>query len=432
VVKAGYDAMTFKKIILGLIYFGLILTPIFGVQEYLDAFPAFGEMIGPSPLVVVKALKDSLLISIMILFLIDLSKGGKILRNSWLWLMIILIGISFLNTLLYEPLLAMIGLRVFSPFIFIFVSYRYIDLNIFKRFKKALIIICLLEFIVTLVQRSYAATPYGGRLYGTFIYPGPFALFMCFMLCLQLGDDLSRYKRIRKRSILFYFLSLYFILLTASGTGIIGILIISLVYFIVYYKMNQNIKKILLPFLLILPIILYLCLPLITGRAQIGKSGMIRISIFSEMFSSFGPKEILIGRYLGHGSNAAALVKVFNIVPITVPLSEEDQVFVADSFYTSLVAQVGVVFVVCYVVFLINLFIKAIRNKYNGINPAIVFVIPMLLIISYTGNVIEMFPINWLLFILCGIALRENTIKTEGNKLIVLETGTMDAKVVGA
>ncbi|MBC7121440.1 MAG: hypothetical protein H5T33_07760 [Candidatus Methanosuratus sp.] len=140
----------------------------------------------------------------------------------------------------------------------------------------------------------------------------------------------------------------------------------------------------------------------ITGRATIYRSLWTRIGIFSDVFISAGTKEMLIGRGLGAGSNVAVTFASLN------PLAswDPDTVFIADSLYSSMIAQAGILFLVAFLLLTVWVFRRAVSAPYIGMNPVVLLAVPAALV-GALGNVItEVFPVNWLLFIMYGVSLK--------------------------
>ena len=58
-------------------------------------------------------------------------------------------------------------------------------------------------------------------------------------------------------------------------------------------------------------------------------------------------------------------------------------------------------------VFNIYLFAKAISSRYQGIHPIALLAIPSAMVASLANNIIELFPVNWVLFAVYGLVLKE-------------------------
>ena len=85
-----------------------------------------------------------------------------------------------------------------------------------------------------------------------------------------------------------------------------------------------------------------------------------------------------------------------------------DRVFITDSLYASLMAQTGIFFLVAFLLLNVWVFRKALAARYSGINPIVLLLVPLVLIAAFGNVTTEVFPVNWLLFIMYGIALRRD------------------------
>lgn len=418
--------MTSKKLIGGLIYAAIILTPIFGFQDMLEFFPAFAGYFNIGPFGIIKAGKDILLAIIFILFFIDILLKQKFINKILLWSMLTIIASSFLITIVMSgQLIAFVGLRVFSPIILIFIAYKYVDMDGFRNIVKIICFIAILEFLIALAQMFYGS-PISGinylglatRPFSTFAKPWSFSAFICCAMALRLGLDLSLYLDVKKRTWLFVALSIVFVVLSGSGAGLLGLLMIFMMYILFYLRVHKYVKISVVPILLYLPIWVYINLPWLTGRQRIlSVSAATRYNIFGNLLAGYDVKEILIGKGLGIGSNASQTFMAFP--PINV--QNADQLFLADSFYTSVISQTGILFLFLFLGFTFYVLSRAWRNKYQGVNPVVLLFVPMVLTVSFAGIILELFPLNWLLFIIFGLALKEHKseeaeIKYECNK----------------
>lgn len=398
------------KLIPCLLYIGLILTPIFGFQELLRICAVLPGPVNAEAEILIKSVKDFLLMMIFLLFLIDVLNGRKFVSNILVWLMIAIIFVSFFITSLDgSPFLAVMGLRGFSPFLMIFIAYNYLDMEMTGKIVKILSFVLLLGFYAALAQALYGlplegVTYFGlaARPYGIFVHPWSFATFICFVLCFRAGFDISLYKHVTKDTWIFIIASTLFIFLAGSGTGLLTLSVFFISYFLLFCRVRPNTKTAVMPILLLIPILAFANLQLLTGRSNIYRSVQTRIDIFVDFVSSASIKEITIGKGLGVGSNAA--ITFLRLNPIG--FKGANMLFVADSLYTSIIAQVGIFFLMTFIFFNIYLFIRAAQNKYHGANAIALLVIPVAIVASLGNNVIELFPANWLLFIVYGLVLR--------------------------
>lgn len=399
-----------RKLIPSLICIGLVLTPIFGLQEWLKVINILSGSVHTQTEIIIKSTKDFLLVMIFLLFLIDVLNGRKFINNLFVWLMTAIIFISFCITSFDASLfLAVMGLRSFSPFLMIFIAYKYLDMEMVRKIVKILTFVLIFEFGMALLQMFFGShiagyTYFGlsARPYGTFVNPWSFAVFICFVVCLKLGLDIYLYRRITKEVWLFTLISIIFVFLTGSGTGVLMLSVLLVICFLFFYKVHSYIKAAVLPMVLLFSVLSFANLQLLTGRSNIYRSVQGRIDIFVDFVSSAGIKEIMIGKGLGVGSNAA--ITFLRLNPIE--LKGANMLFIADSLYTSLIAQVGIFFLMTFIFFNIYLFVRAAQSKYQGANAIALLVIPVAIVASLGNNVIELFPVNWLLFIVYGLVLR--------------------------
>ncbi|NIT57407.1 MAG: hypothetical protein GWN00_14600 [Aliifodinibius sp.] len=361
--------------------------------------------------IIIKSIKDFLLVIIFLLFLKDVLSGYKLVNNLLVWLMIAIIFVSFFITSLDgKPFLAIIGLRSFSPFLMIFIAYNYLDMDMIGKIVKILSFVLVLGFCAAFAHAFLGypieGTTYFGlaaRPFGIFFHPWSFATFICFVLCFRVGFDISLYKRATKGSLILIVLSTLFIFLAGSGTGLLTLSVFFISYFFFFCRLRPYIKAVVMPILLLIPLFAFANLQLLTGRSNIYISVKTRIDILVDFINSAGIKEIAIGKGLGIGSNAAVTFLRLN----PVGLKGANMLFTSDSLYTSLIAQVGIFFVIIFILFNVFLFITAAQSKYQGANAIALFVIPVAMVASLGNSLIEFFPVNWLLFIVYGLVLRK-------------------------
>jgi hypothetical protein len=360
----------------------------------------------------IKATKDLLLVIIFLLFLVDVLSGGKFVSSLFVWSMLTIILISFFITCLeVSPFLALIGLRAFSPFLFIFIAYKYFDMSIIRTVVRILSFLLVFEFCVALAQTFYGLPLQGltcfglaARPFGTFVHPWSFAAFVCLVLCFRMGFDVSLYEGITKITWILVAASIFFIFLAGSGTGVIALSVLLLTYFMFFWRIHAYIKAAVLPIVLLIPILIFANLQFATGRRDIYKSVQGRIDILANFMSAASVKDIIIGKGLGIGSNAALTFLKLNPMEVR----GADMLFITDTLFTSVISQTGVLFLLFFIAFNIYLFKRAINGKYKGINPISLLVIPSATVVSLGSSIIELFPINWLLFIAYGLTLKKS------------------------
>lgn len=400
------------RLIRRLILIALILTPVFGLQHWLRIFPGLEMSLGiSSQVVVIKVAKDVLLFLILLLFLLDVMGGRPILYDPVVSFLVTLLTISFVVTAVEsDPVLALIGLRGLSPFILVFIAYNYLDMTHVRSMVKVLVFLLLLELCAACVRARYGAAIHGSMYFGlaarpsgTFAAPASWSVFLCFIACYLLGSDIHRFGCPSRQTWCLVTIAALLVFLAASGTGVLALTVLLLCYFLFFSKMHPYVKASILPMLLLMICIVGGYLHVVTGRAMIYRSLGIRLHILSDVFFSGGPMDILIGKGLGIGSNVAVTFTKLNPLALGSP----DSVFIADSLYASLMAQMGIVFLIAFVLLNVCVFRRAIAERNSGINPIALLVIPVALV-GGCGNVLtEVFPVNWLLFMMYGMALKQ-------------------------
>lgn len=201
--------MTNRKLVQHLILLALFLTPFFGLQYWLQIMPSLGTYLGiGSQIVAIKAVKDVLLGGILLLALLDIVRGCPFLCHPIVWFMTTLIVSSFAVTFAKaSPLLALIGLRGISPFLLIFVAYRYLDMAYVRRLGRMLSFLLLLELCAAWVRARYGLATHGltylglaARPSGTFAAPASWSIFISFISCYLMGFDIFRYGHFRRKT----------------------------------------------------------------------------------------------------------------------------------------------------------------------------------------------------------------------------------------
>lgn len=404
--------MSTRRVIRGLLVIGFLLTPIFGLQDWLEVVPAFNQYVNIETQIVIKAMKDILLAAIVLLSVLDILRGRSFLRNPLVWLMLSLALIASLITSAEgKPFLALIGLRSLSPLLLIFIAYTYLDMAFIKRMRRVLVLVFMLECCAATLQ-ILIGIPIGGRTFfnlaarpfGTFGNPWSLAAFMCFVLCLSIGCDVYWYGRPRRATQALALLAAFFVYMTSSGAGVLTLAVILLAYVLLLRRDHPYAKAAIAPAVLLTPLLAFYNLTCLTGRPNIFSTVRMRLGILDTFVDSSGLKEVLIGRDMGVGSNAAVTFTHLS----STGFGGAETLFISDSLYLSLISQAGLLFLLCFLVFNILLFQKAMRHRYQEMNPVAIMTIPAIMIASLGNNVLEFFPVNWLVCIVYGVVLRRD------------------------
>ncbi len=402
-----------KSVVCYLILIGLALTPVLGLQLWLRVLPLLGAYVTDGPhVIMIKVTKDAILCAILICFILDVLRGRPILCNPLLLCIVVLLGISFAVTAAEQPpVLALLGLRAFSPFFLVFIAYSYLDMTHIRSVVRVLSFLLIVELCAACIRMRYGLAIHGvtylglaARPSGTFMSPSSWSIFLCFIICYMLGLDVHRFGRPRRRTRCLVAVSTILVLLSGSGAGVLALTTLLSCYLLFFSRANSYLKASLVPMFLLMACVIGGHLHTITGRATIYRSLWTRVGIFSDVFMSAGTKEMLIGRGLGAGSNVAVTFASLN------PLAswDSDTVFIADSLYASMMAQAGVLFLLVFLLLTVWVFRRALSAPYVGMNPVVLLAVPAALV-GALGNVItEVFPVNWLLFIMYGVALKRS------------------------
>lgn len=396
-----------------LIYFGIILTPIFGIIEFLFLMGNFGQVgftakFITSPLI--KAMKDFVLIFICLVYFCSFSLRPKMIKipNILILLFFIFLIINVFLGICYNGFnFTLLSIRIFLPMLLIVISYNLIGFDDMKVIKRVLVYLALFEMVLGVLQILMGRAFYGpsffgifSRVSGTFFTPNSLAIFLLVVNSFLLADGLKTVKD----KIIFLLLSIG-ILFTSSGIGIIGLFLGLFIFTLQSMKANINVKVVLFQLFLVIFCTIIISLPLVTGRGEkIGKSAMDRFYIFTNYFFSQNGIKLLFGNGVGVGSNTSEMLKWLGdrgVVPLDQDILRE-KAFISDSLYTSLLAQVGLMGLMFFLFFTYIVYRKAIVVGYTL--GTIFF--PVLLVASMASITIELFPVNWIYAIVAGHALR--------------------------
>jgi len=383
-----------------LINLAILATPLFTVTEYLSVMA--GSYVPLPTDLRVKIIKDVILLIIIILFGARVLISGKLKVNK-IVLLFTVIALSFaLGLVMNGAMFTLISLRVYLPFLLILISLSIYEDKDYETLNKILwglfiiqIVICFVQILLPTMGGGKAFFGIFHRLIGTFAYPNTLALFLLLVNSIFLFQPRS-FKRLIPLS-----LSCFLIIGTGSGAGILLMCIMFLLYFMLSTKLSAQIKPLLVFVFVFIIGISIIFLPIVSGRADVYSiSASKRADYLNETISNANMMQFLFGRGMGVGSNTVGFLANSNI------LEHNENVFINDSLFTSLFAQMGVlglgVFIVfnCYIVWL------AYRCKYN---LGVVF-LSIWFCYNLSGSGLEVFPVNWVYMLIVGrvINIRKN------------------------
>jgi hypothetical protein len=403
--------MTGRLIRLSL-YFGLLLTPVLYLPAILEMTTRVtaGGLPPGHGVIAIKAAKDILLLTVFLFFCLDVLRGYPFVGDPFVWLLAGGIGISFLVSLsLAGPVLGLIGLRGISPFILIFVGYRYVDTKALRTIVRILGVLLAIETSAAIV-RAFYGVPVDGRTFfglvarpsGTFVSPTSWSVFISLTACYILGFDISLYARPRRRTWFVVALSGLLVYVSGAGAGLFAFTAFLASYFLFFSRIHAYLKAGVFPLLLLAPVLILTNLSFLTGRPSAFHSVESRVGIIGNLLSSMSPREMAIGKGLGVGSDVAITIQRLHPEMLT----GIDNLFGSDSLYAAMLGQMGLVFVVVFLVFNFRVFGRSLRVRDHGVHPIVILAIPAILAGANGSVTTEVFPVNWLLFLLYGMALK--------------------------
>lgn len=312
------------------------------------------------------------------------------------------IGFAFVNSIFTSGfLLGLVGLRVFSPMLAIFVG-SFLRLADFKFIGHIIVTSVLIEVFVALLQMDVGLNVLGAgigyRVTGSFFNPNTLAYFATTSFLFIVFIENLLLKQALIGSVIFL------VIATGSRSGMIALAL--LLWGLLTLKQRNVTTRLvsLLLTLFLLPIILSL-IEAVADRGSIFEhldiNDSTRLGIFIDLFESGSIFDVVFGRGLGVGSNL--LYSLSNFIDI-----DFRYVFTADSTLSSLFAQGGVVMLIVFIWFLVECWMFVLSRRYDRVTMYfLVLVIPLLIMIySVSASFFEVAPTNILLFLLIGFLIR--------------------------
>lgn len=386
------------------IYFAVLLTPFFGLYQYAQSFPQLS--ISFAMPWYYKGGKDILLSLVYLIFLVSIffRNRFKVSRLLSLFFFVLFAYIVYNFLFLNNILITLVGIRSLFTLPLAFIAFSFISENEVYHIAKIVVLLALLLIPLSMLQFAFGSHVHGtvlgqyaARVSGTFVQPSSLAVYL--VLAVYFVGHM--YQKYRKYLIPFLAVN---ILLTGSGIGILGLVLV-FILFIAERRASLPSKTVILPALLILlPIAIVVAtiyLPAMTDRSDIFLSGQGRITVITDYFSdNLSTSDIFLGKGLGYGTNS--LYTIF-------PEIGEQFGFIPDSMYISMVAQIGVLGLGFFV------FLNLYAYKYSTSpfkNVIIVF-----MFCGLTVNILELFPMNWVYPITLGFLLRNTRLSRRSNPL---------------
>lgn len=292
----------------------------------------------------------------------------------------------------------LVGFRYFSATLLFFVSLSTFSERDLETIGRAVIILTTLAAILGFVQYVLSGAIRTGRVgelygvYSVFSYPSTFASVLGLGSVFVVVDrGLSGWTKVFL--LILFFLS---VLLSQSGTGIAVFGVILTVWL---YRRHSVVVT------AIGALAVIGAIPVLTRRGDIWSSLAIRVSIFVEYLATLPVITVLFGKGIGFGTDTAAFLIDAGYIGGTV--------FETDSFYTAMLLQVGLVGLVLFLIVNARFLFISLRDD-SWTATVAMYVVPLVLAISVTRNSFELFPVNWVYWIVCGVLLCSHTRTSSG------------------
>lgn len=294
------------------------------------------------------------------------------------------------------------GLRWALPLFLIFVLYDIIDYNFMRRVAKILAALIVLNLALQIYEMLFMPSFWGlnmfgftGRLPGFFAQASICGLFGCF--CFFFIRYF--YKKGWKRKVLLAItVTSIFLTMSSAGYMILMALLLTSIF------LKSKFKPLLLLLSVAGMIFIFTSMDSLTGRGEgdTASSGSTRVGILANEIMSAG----LISDSFGKATNTAKMVET---------IWADDESFIADSFYISLLTNYGYIFFLVFILIVTYIFIK--MKLINNTSMRVFFVLALMSGISTI--VVELFPMSILISVSTAYYLKygnkENTGYSEDN-----------------
>ena len=344
-ISVIYPGAAYRLIILALI----ALTPIFNLGELLallkNALTVSDISLTP---VFIKLIKDAGFAAIIFIGVLNFFFNGAVFRSRWFFYFILAVlfsvAVSFFSGTGISYVL--FGARWILPLITLLFLYKYVDASFQKRIASLMFLLFIMAFMMQFWELFHLKNWFGPGFMGLSLRNPGFFITPTLMAVFALMTMYYVYhfqENILLRNLTVYLFGPLSVLLAASGTGLISLM---LFYFVNIYSFNRYKALVLILSILVL-VGGVLMLPTITSRRDIYSSFYTRLAI---MVDSVQAESLVISRNFGMASNVASTAKRM--------AQEDGGHFVADSTLTSMAYNTGLFSVVLFFSFVLGLFLK--------------------------------------------------------------------------
>lgn len=328
--------------------------------------------------VTIKLLKDILLITLLCILLFSKKTYSRWSKLSFIVITVIMLFSVTKAFILKVPTIVILsGIRWYLPlFLFpLFDQYQSTkeDLSLlYNRYRLVIFAAIPLQFFQILFSERWNITEglAYSRASGFFSQPQPMSLFALFFLIIVFEITQEKNKKID------YFITLISIVLTKSAAGVLG------VGFLFFTKAQKNLKFI----IAIITVSSIVAFPFISGRVDFWESPLLRLKVL---------KEVNLGTTI-FGSYSNACNTIEKIKP-EMTICE-----IPDSFITSSIGNLGLIFGILVVLILIYTIYRS--KKYH--------LLPVFLLFLISANLTEYFPLNLLFPFITGFKWKKENYQT--------------------
>ena len=339
----------------------------------------------------VKAIKDIGFMLIMIISSIHILKKRGVIFN-FLFLRIFsffTIMLFFLSWINLSFSFAAAGIRWAIPIALPFFLIQYVDDVLMNKIAKLLFIIFIIQVLMQIYQLFNIGTAYGINFMGLAarppgVFPGPngagfFSIMVLFFVYFFLNS--------RSVKVVTFVLSFISITLTMSGTSIMVYMM-----FVCFAVVSKKYRKLLFQ---TAPLFAVMFLPILIlwagrGESYFEQSVMTRVNIFTDLLMN---GELISTRF-GASTNTVAMYAA---------MIKEDYIIIpADSIYSSIIGNIGLLGLFLFVLLFLFFVIYAIR-----VNRLDLYLFIMIFaLFGMTTIFLEVFPANLLFSIYIAYILR--------------------------
>lgn len=366
-----------------LIILGIILTPAFGSLEVLALISGMlnsqSEALTP---VYVKILKDVVFAAIILIGIVEVCVRRSFILNIPYAAFISLAVYSALMSLYFKELIIIAaGFRWILPVLIFPFIYRSIGTDLQNRIAKWMIILFFFGLLMQITQLFLIKGWYGLNSFGLSKRNPGFYLIPSSMACFSALTAYYAYfyhtGLFLRRSIVFV-LAPVSIILTASATGVIALVLFW--FYLFFCRVKQKLPVIIT--IVVMFIVLLALMPFLTDRDDIYLSVLERGYMLADVVS---PKNILASHDFGDATNTGVLLSTSNS-------DAETTSFVADSTVTSIIYNTGMASFILFGYFIYH----SLRNTSNKANISF-----FLLVLPFFSTIVlfELFPANLLLMV---------------------------------